>query len=303
MRRGPPVSNSAVLEPPVLSEADLKRQVHGEQALLWIEDLVVSFDGFRVLDDLSITLFRGELRFLIGPNGAGKTTLMDIISGKIRAVSGKVMFDTSNANDAVGRPMAVQIEGQMQFNGHNLSRMREDQIVRAGIGRKFQTPSVFGSLTCFENVEVAAGLRDRLFRHFFPMGQSRRDDIDAVLERVGLQERRDAFASSLSHGERQWLEIAMLLAQKPKLLLLDEPVAGMTGRERERTGELLHALERDHTLIVTEHDMDFVRQFSRKVTVLHMGKVLKEGRVEEIQADPMVQEVYTGRSKPTMGEH
>ncbi len=277
--------------------------VHGEQALLWIEDLVVSFDGFRVLDDLSITLFRGELRFLIGPNGAGKTTLMDIISGKIRAVSGKVMFDTSNPNDAVGRPVGVEIDGQMMFNGHNLSRMREDQIVRAGIGRKFQTPSVFGSLTCFENVEVAAGLRDRLFRHFFPMGQSRRDDIDAVLERVGLQERRDTFASSLSHGERQWLEIAMLLAQKPKLLLLDEPVAGMTGRERERTGELLHALERDHTLIVTEHDMDFVRQFSRKVTVLHMGKVLKEGRVEEIQADPMVQEVYTGRSKPTMGEH
>lgn len=276
---------------------EIERRRHGEQALLWIQDLVVSFDGFRVLDDLSITIFRGELRFLIGPNGAGKTTLMDIISGKIRAVSGRVMFDTSNPGDAMGRPVGVEIDGQMQFNGHNLNRMREDQIVRAGIGRKFQTPSVFGSLTCFENVEVAAGLRDRLFRQFFPMGANRRAEIDAVLERVGLQERRDTFASSLSHGERQWLEIAMLLAQKPRLLLLDEPVAGMTGRERERTGELLHALERDHTMIVTEHDMDFVRQFSRKVTVLHMGKVLREGTLDEIQADPLVQQVYTGRSK------
>ncbi len=268
-----------------------------ERALLWIEDLVVSFDGFRVLDDLSIVINRGELRFLIGPNGAGKTTLMDVISGKIRAVSGKVMFDTSDSASVMGAVKNVEVQGHMQFNGHNISRMREDQIVRTGIGRKFQTPSVFGSLTCFENVEVAAGLRDGLLRQFFPMPAKRRADIDTTLERVGLQDRRLTFASELSHGERQWLEIAMLLIQQPKLLLLDEPVAGMTGRERERTGELLHTLEGDHSIIVTEHDMDFVRQFSRKVTVLHQGRVLREGTVDEIQADPIVQEVYTGRAR------
>jgi urea transport system ATP-binding protein len=284
-------NNAAVLDAP---EAEKEVAV---PALLWIQDLVVSFDGFRVLDDLSLTLFRGELRFLIGPNGAGKTTLMDVISGKVRAFSGRVMFDTSRKEDALGKAIGVDIQGKMQFNGQDLTRMREDAIVRAGIGRKFQTPSVFGSLSCFENIEVAAGLRDWLFRHLLPMGSGRKATVEAALERVGLQERRDTPASELSHGERQWLEIGMLLAQSPKLLLLDEPVAGMTGRERERTGELLHALEGEHTLIVTEHDMDFVRQFSRTVTVLHMGKVLREGSVDEIQADPEVQEVYIGRSK------
>ena len=243
--------------------------------MLSAEHLVVSFDGFRVLDDLSLMLDQGELRFLIGPNGAGKTTFMDVISGKVRSDSGRVIF----------------------VDGADLAHMTEDQIVRRGVGRKFQTPSVFGSLSCYQNVEVAAGFRDGVLRMLLPTSGQRREKIEWALERVGLIERRDVPASALSHGERQWLEIGMLLAQDPKLLLLDEPVAGMTGRERELTGELLHALEGDHTLLVTEHDMDFVRQFSRKVTVLHMGKLLREGTVDVIQSDPEVQEVYTGRTQ------
>lgn len=247
--------------------------------LLAVEGLSVSFDGFRVLDHLTMYLQHGELRFLIGPNGAGKTTFMDVISGKVRAASGRVFFD--GAGDITG--------------------LREDEIVRLGIGRKFQTPSVFGSLTCYENVEVAAGFRDRLLRFFGRMSPTQRERIAWAIERVGLDARRDVVAAALSHGERQWLEIAMLLVQDPKLLLLDEPVAGMTGKERERTGELLHALEGSQSIIVTEHDMDFVRQFSRTVTVLHLGQVLREGRVEDIQADPLVQEVYIGRSMTSVG--
>ena len=185
----------------------------------------------------------------------------------------------------------------MRFEGtHELTRLREDEIVRRGIGRKFQTPAVFASLTCFENVEVAAGFRDRMPRAL--ARQRRTQGACDVGARTRRPERpRDVLASALSHGERQWLEIAMLLVQDPKLLLLDEPVAGMTGEERDTTGELLHALEGAHSLIVTEHDMDFVRQFSRMVTVLHMGKVLTEGRVDEIQQDPAVQDVYLGRSR------
>lgn len=269
-------------------------------SLLYIDELVVSFDGFVVLDHLDLELAAGELRFLIGPNGAGKTTLMDVISGKVRAASGQVLFDVSaidpeEAADANTEAMAVGVSASDR--SVDLTRLREDEIVKHGIGRKFQTPSVFGSLTCYENVEVASGFRDSLFKFFLPVRKSEKERLMQALERVGLEGRRDVAASALSHGERQWLEIAMLLVQNPKLLLLDEPVAGMTGRERERTGELLHALEGSHTLLVTEHDMDFVRQFSRTVTVLHMGKVLREGTVDMIQSDPEVQEVYTGRQK------
>ena len=265
-------------------------------SLLAVQGLVVSFDGFRVLDDLNLTLGRGELRFLIGPNGAGKTTLMDVISGKIRADSGRVMFAGADPPGAAARPVDLEIEGEIFFEGHELTKLREDQIVKAGIGRKFQTPSVFGSLTCFENVEVAAGFRDRFFRFLAPLSAGRRARIHDALGRVGLAGRTRVLAAALSHGERQWLEIAMLLVQEPKLLLLDEPVAGMTGQERERTGELLHALEGAHSIIVTEHDMDFVRNFARTVTVLHMGQLLCEGTVDAVQADSRVQEVYTGRS-------
>ncbi len=246
---------------------------------LRIENLVVSFSGFRVLDDLSLIVTPGELRFLIGPNGAGKTTLMDVISGKVKADSGRVVFGGTT----------------------DLTRMAEDAIVKRGIGRKFQTPSVFASLTCFENVQVAGGFRDGVRRLFGGLTGERRERVQWALERVGLAERALVEASALSHGERQWLEIAMLLVQDPSLLLLDEPVAGMTHQERDRTGELLHALEGQHSLIVTEHDMDFVREFSRTVTVLHQGAVLKEGSVEEIQADARVQEVYMGRAHAAAG--
>jgi len=271
------------------------------ETLLKIEDLVVSFDGFRVLDDLSIAIGRGELRFLIGPNGAGKTTLMDVISGKIRAQSGRVTFGEQTKASGQAAPETIDIRGEISFEGSELTRLREDQIVDMGIARKFQTPSVFGSLTCFENVEVAAGFRDGILRFLLPLQAKRRDSIHNALERVGLATRSEVLGAALSHGERQWLEIAMILVQDPKLLLLDEPVAGMTGRERERTGELLHGLEGSHTIIITEHDMDFVRQFARTVTVLHMGKRLREGTIDEIQRDPLVQEVYTGRQKKLEG--
>lgn len=270
-------------------------------AVLAIEDLVVSFDGFRVLDDLNLVLGRGELRFLIGPNGAGKTTLMDVISGKVRAQSGRVMFDDRSGSGGDAAPDTIEIHGEIRFEGMELTKMREDQIVKGGIARKFQTPAVFGSLSCFENVEVAAGFRDSLIRFLMPMARKRREQVMTALERVGLDSRAEVPGAALSHGERQWLEIAMLLVQDPKLLLLDEPVAGMTGRERERTGELLHALAGTHTIVITEHDMDFVREYARTVTVLHMGKVLREGPVDEIQRDPQVQEVYTGRQKVLEG--
>jgi urea transport system ATP-binding protein len=226
---------------------------------------------------------------------------MDVISGKIRADSGKVMFDASHPDEGMGHPTNIEVHGHIRFEGHELTKMREDQIVRAGIGRKFQTPSVFGSLSCYENVEVASGFRQGLIRFLMPTGQERKERVMYALERVGLVERKDVVGSALSHGERQWLEIAMLLVQDPKLLLLDEPVAGMTGKERERTGGLLHALEGSHSLIVTEHDMDFVRQFSRTVTVLHQGRVLREGTVDAIQQDPEVQAVYIGRQKTPVG--
>ncbi len=243
--------------------------------ILEINDLFVAFDGFTVLDHLSLTLGRGELRFLIGPNGAGKTTLMDAISGKTKATSGTVRFDGT----------------------HELTHLREDEIVRRGVGRKFQTPAVFSSLTCFENVEVAAGFKSGIATLLRPRSAERTERVQWALERVRLTARAGTLAAALAHGERQWLEIAMLLVQDPKLLLLDEPVAGLTGEERDQTGELLHALEGTHSIIVTEHDMDFVRQFARTVTVLHMGRLLREGSVDEIQGDTEVQDVYLGRTR------
>ena len=247
--------------------------------MLRVEELVVSFDGFVVLDHTNLAVAERELRFLIGPNGAGKTTLMDVMSGKIRPESGKVTFN-----------------GTL-----DVTKCGEDELVRRGIGRKFQTPSVYGSLTCFENLEVAIGFRSNVLALFGRLSGGQRDRIAAVLERVGLQERGRVSAKELSHGERQWLEIAMLLVQNPKLLLLDEPVAGMTKRERARTGEILHELKRDHTIIITEHDMEFVREFAETVTVLHQGSVIKEGTVREVQGDPLVLEVYLGRSLAAAG--
>ena len=250
--------------------------------VLQVVDAVVSFDGFVVLNHLDFALERGELRFLIGPYGAGKTTLMDLLSGRVRLDSGRVRY--------------LPDEGHLQ-RAIDVMRHEKHELVRLGIGRKFQTPSVYRSLTCFQNIEVALGFRAKLPSLLRRLRPEERERIHAVLEEVGLSGRAESLAGALSHGEQQWLEIALLLVQDPAVLLLDEPVAGMTRRERERTGELLHALAGRHSLIVTEHDMAFVREFSRVVTVLHQGRVLAEGTVDAIQSNPQVVEVYLGRSQ------
>jgi urea transport system ATP-binding protein len=243
--------------------------------ILQVEKATVAFSGFTVLDELDLTVRAGELRFLIGPNGAGKTTLMDMLTGKVRPISGRVTYD-----------------GDV-----DITKQQEYQLVHLGIGRKFQTPSVYASLTAWENVEVALGFRRSTAALFGRISQTDRERIAAALERVGLLERGGVQAGYLSHGEQQWLEICMLLVQDPKLVLLDEPVAGMTRREREKTGALLHALEQSHTVIVTEHDMEFVRSFSRTVTVLHQGKVIAEGSMDEVQRNERVIEVYLGGTR------
>jgi urea transport system ATP-binding protein len=244
---------------------------HG--VILYLEGISVSFNGFRAVNDLNLYIEDGELRCLIGPNGAGKTTIMDIITGKTRPDSGSAWF------------------GQQI----NLLKMSEPEIAQAGIGRKFQKPTVFENQTVHANLELAmvgskqvwSTLRARL-------GQAQQDKIEAVLTTIGLKEQITARAGSLSHGQKQWLEIGMLLMQNPKLLLVDEPVAGMTQQETERTAELLVTLAGDHSVVVVEHDMDFVRSIARKVTVLHQGSVLAEGRMDEVQNNPDVIEVYLG---------
>ncbi|UBU15740.1 urea ABC transporter ATP-binding protein UrtD [Nonomuraea gerenzanensis] len=241
--------------------------------MLELRDVQVVFDGFRALDGVDLTVPEGELRFLIGPNGAGKTTLIDVITGLTRPAAGTVRF---GGLDLVGR--------------------KEHQIVRLGVGRTFQTSVVFEELTVVENLDLAASFRAPLWS----LARRRRGVSEAVaeaLERTGLEELAERSAGVLSHGQRQWLEIGMLLAQRPRLLLLDEPVAGMSKDERERTGELLTQIADDHTVIVVEHDMEFLRRHASTVTVLHEGKVLVEGSVEQVSADPRVQEVYLGRRK------
>jgi urea transport system ATP-binding protein len=244
------------------------------QAILSIEKVTIGFDGFTVLDDLNFSMAYGELRFLIGPNGAGKTTLLDIITGKTKPMSGRVVFD-----------------------GADLRGANEHSLVRRGISRKFQTPSVFASLTVEQNIEIALGFREPLVGLLRPLRPSKRDQQIEILKTVGLSDKAKTLAGTLSHGEKQWLEIAMLLVQEPKLLLLDEPVAGMTRRERDRTGELLHTISQQRSTMVVEHDMEFVRQFAKTVTVLHAGHVLREGTMEEVQSDERVIEVYLGRAR------
>jgi urea transport system ATP-binding protein len=242
-------------------------------ALLQVRQLNVVFSGFKAITDLDFSLDAGELRFLIGPNGAGKTTLIDVITGLTKPVSGSV-----------------------RFAGQELVGRAEHAIVRAGVGRTFQTSVVFEELTVVENLDLAANFRRRL-----PALLRRRDgvcdEVAAALDTIGLGRLAHRPAGVLSHGQRQWLEIGMLVVQRPRLLLLDEPVAGMSRAERERTGELLHLVARDHTVLVVEHDMDFLRRFASTVTVLHEGRTLCEGTVAEVQADQRVQEVYLGRSQ------
>lgn len=250
-----------------------------QEPILSCEKVTVSFDGFKAVDGMSLKLMPGELRFLIGPNGAGKTTMLDIICGKVKPVSGSVLFH--------GRPGTIDI-----------TKLQEHQIAKAGIGRKFQAPSIFAQLTVAENLEIAM-VQNRspwaTLRAVLEPGERRR--IDNVLEFIGLEHQRDLRAGLLSHGQKQWLEIGMLLLQEPQVLLLDEPVAGMTDKETEKTGELLKKIVLDRTVVVVEHDMEFVRNFASKVTVMHEGKLLKEGTMDEVQNDDRVVEVYLGKSK------
>ena len=243
------------------------------EGLLYLDDVSVSFDGFKALDGLSLTVDERELRCIIGPNGAGKTTMMDIVTGRTRADSGHVVF---------GRDV-------------DLTRLDEAQIANLGIGRKFQKPTVFVNHSVFENVELALeGRRGVLENLWSSLKGDEVDRIDEVLSTVGLLDEREQRAGALSHGQKQWLEIGMLLAQNPRLLLVDEPVAGMTTQETERTGALLVSLAENRCVVVVEHDMQFVRSIARKVTVLHQGRVLAEGPMDRVASDPTVEAVYLG---------
>jgi len=244
------------------------------RVVLYLEDITVSFDGFRALDRLTLYIDVGELRCIIGPNGAGKTTMMDVITGKTRPDSGTAFF---------GQTM-------------DLTRMSEPEIAHAGIGRKFQKPTVFERHTVFENLELAMKADKRVRRTLFAaLDDAARDRISETLRLIRLAGQADRPAGLLSHGQKQWLEIGMLLMQEPKLLLLDEPVAGMTDEETERTAELIVSLAGKHSLMVVEHDMAFVAQLGGKVTVLHEGSVVAEGKLDAVQNDPRVIEVYLGR--------
>ncbi|MEM5477780.1 urea ABC transporter ATP-binding protein UrtD [Pacificibacter sp. AS14] len=243
-----------------------------ERFVLKVEGLTVSFDGFKAVDDLSFYVEPNECRVIIGPNGAGKTTVLDLICGRTQATTGSV-----------------------EFKGKELLKMREDQIVHAGVGRKFQTPSVYEDLSVFENLEIS-----------YPKGYSvfgalafRRDKavtrrIQEIAETIFLEEMLAEKAAFLSHGQKQWLEIGMLLIQDPELLMLDEPVAGMSVSERKKTAELLNRIIQDRSVIVIEHDMGFVEDIATRVNVLHQGKMLSEGSMAHVKADPKVIEVYLG---------
>lgn len=256
------------LAPEVPPNLDVSKNV-----LLYVEGLTVAFDGFKALNDLNLYVDDGELRCLIGANGAGKTTLMDVITGKTQCDSGSVYF------------------GQTI----NLLQRSEPEIAQLGIGRKFQKPTVFEAQTVFANLELSIKASKGIW---YTLGASltseQTDRIDYVLQLIGLGEHGQMLAGALSHGQKQWLEIGMLLVAEPKLLLIDEPVAGMTPQETERTAELLTSLAGEHTVIVVEHDMEFVRSIARTVTVLHQGTVLAEGTMDEVQNNPEVIEVYLG---------
>ena len=240
--------------------------------ILAVEDLTVSFDGFCPVDGLALSVDEDELRCVIGPNGAGKTTLLDMICGKTRPTRGSIRFKDLELTDMV-----------------------EYEVTRVGVGRKFQTPSTYEDLTVLENLEISyPKQRGVLGSLFFARDTALRDKIDGVARRIYLDDHLHVKAGSLSHGQKQWLEIGMLLMQDPELLLLDEPVAGMSPGERERTAEMLNSISSGRSTIVIEHDMAFVRMIAHKVTVMHQGKVLAEGTMDEVQNDPRVIEVYLG---------
>jgi urea transport system ATP-binding protein len=251
---------------------DIHPEAIGQRPVLTVEHLTVSFDGFKAVDDLSLSINERELRVVIGPNGAGKTTLLDMICGKTKPTSGSI-----------------------RFRDLELSEMEEYEIVRAGVGRKFQNPSIYEDLTTMENLEIsipqAHGVWASILFRRTPQVRAR---IEEVATQINLQDHLSKKAGLLSHGQKQWLEIGMLLMQEPELLLLDEPVAGMSPRERELTAELLRTISLGKSLVVIEHDMDFVKSIASKVTVLHQGRLLSEGTIEQVQKDPRVIDVYLG---------
>ena len=242
------------------------------EIILAIEGLTVSFDGFKAVDDLNLYVDKNELRVVIGPNGAGKTTVLDLICGKTKASKGSV-----------------------RFKDKELTKLPEHQIVRSGVGRKFQTPSIYENLSVFQNLELSFPRGRGVFGCLvFERSEDVTERVMQIAAEVGLQEAVDLEAGLLSHGQKQWLEIGMLLMQDPELLMLDEPIAGMSVREREQTAALLKRICQNRSMIVIEHDMEFVRQIAHKVTVMHQGKILAEGSMDKVQADPRVIEVYLG---------
>jgi urea transport system ATP-binding protein len=240
--------------------------------LLAVSGLTVSFDGFKAVNDLSFYLDPDEIRVIIGPNGAGKTTVLDLICGKTKATSGSIAF-----------------------RGTELTKLSENQIVKAGVGRKFQTPSIYDDLTVFENLEISYPRGRSVFGALtFKRDAAVRDRVEEVAEMIFLKDKLSTSAELLSHGQKQWLEIGMLLIQDPELLMLDEPVAGMSVSERMKTAELLHTIIKGRSVLVIEHDMKFVEDIAHKVIVLHQGKILSEGSMETVKTDPKVIEVYLG---------
>ena len=251
----------------VMNEVAAKKEF-----VLSVEGLTVSFDGFKAVDDLSFYIDEGELRVIIGPNGAGKTTVLDLICGRTKATSGSV-----------------------SFKGQELTRLKEHEIVRAGVGRKFQNPSIYDDLTVFENLEISYPRGRSVFGALtFKRDALVRERVEEIAETIFLADHLDQLAEYLSHGQKQWLEIGMLLIQQPELLMLDEPVAGMSVSERKKTAELLHKIIQDRSVIVIEHDMKFVEDIAHKITVLHQGRVISEGSMAHVKADPKVVEVYLG---------
>lgn len=239
---------------------------------LAIEGLTVSFDGFKAIDDLTLYVDKGELRVVIGPNGAGKTTLLDLICGKTKATAGSI-----------------------KFKNQEMTKLSEHMIVRSGIGRKFQTPSIYENLSVFKNLEVSYPTGRNVFGALtFKCTDTVNAKIEEVAALIGMQEKLHVEAGLLSHGQKQWLEIGMLLMQDPELLMLDEPIAGMSSRERELTAELLQRICQNRSVIVIEHDMEFVAKIAHKVTVMHQGKILAEGSMDKVHNDPRVIEVYLG---------
>ena len=240
--------------------------------ILELKEVTKAYDAYKVVDGFNFRVEQGELRCLLGPNGAGKTTTIDLITGRQKSTSGMILFD-----------------------GKNITGQREDKIARQGVGRKFQVPAVFRDLTVGENLQVAFSKNADPFANMFRFGsKDGRERLQQVFELVGLEDRLDILGGNLSHGETQWLEIGMVLTQNPKLLLMDEPTAGMTEQETQKTSEIFNRLKGEHTLVVVEHDMAFVREIADVITLMHLGKTLAEGPMREVENDPKVKEVYLG---------